>query len=169
MSKHQVLIDVTNNSLDAISHLLEKADEYVKSGKISEKDLLNASIAPDMFNFKKQIQLVSDITRGTLARLSEKERVAMDDIEETLDELKARIQKTKDVIKDFKVEDMVNSDDLKISLPWMGGMHIEGKDFIAPLGLSNLVFHVTTAYNILRKEGVALGKLDFMQGLKMKK
>jgi hypothetical protein len=145
--------------------LLDKAEEFVKSGAATEEELLNSSIHPDMYPLKRQIQIISDTSRGTLARLSGKDRVAMEDTETTIVELRERITATIDIVNTFKPDDFANADTVKVTLPWMGNTFVSGKDFVEQFAITNMLFHVVTAYNILRMKGVQVRKQDYINGL----
>ncbi len=168
MNNYTLLQNVIKNTLVTLLHLIGKADAHVKSGAITEEALLTASIAPDMFNFTKQVQVATDDARRNLFLLAGKEHVKMDDTEKTLEELKARVQKTLDLVSSLTEADFEGADDRHISLFWMGGKYVLGKDFIDEFAFNNFFFHAVTAYNVLRKEGVVIGKMDFITKFSMK-
>jgi uncharacterized protein len=168
MEKYELLLNVTKNSLKTLEHLLDKAESHVKERGIEESTLLTASLAPDMFNFTKQIQIASDDARRNLRLLAGKEHVRMEDTETTIAELRTRIQKTREVVNELTSSDFSEADTRKITLYWMGENYVEGNDFVQQLGIPNFMFHVAMAYAILRKEGVSIGKSDFITTLNMK-
>ena len=167
MEKYTTLLDVTKNGLSTLLHLLDKAEAHCKEKGIPEEALLTASLAPDMFNFTRQIQIASDDARRNLRLLAGKEHIKMEDTEKTITELKQRISKTQDVVNELTPTDFADADSRHISLYWMGENFVEGKDLVAQLAIPNFLFHVTIAYAILRKEGVTIGKQDFNTGLHM--
>jgi hypothetical protein len=169
MNNYQLLQSVYLNLLDTLTHLLEKADAHVKEKGIVESALLTAAIYPDMLNFTKQIQVATDDMRRNIRFLAGKEHVKMEDNETSIAELLARVAKTKDVIKELTATDFDGADERHISLFWMGGAHVLGKDFVQQYAFQNSHFHVVTAYDILRKEGVVIGKMDYITNLTMNK
>jgi hypothetical protein len=155
--------------LSTLTHILEKADAHVKEKGIAESTLLTASIYPDMRNFTKQIQIATDDMRRNIRLLAGKEHVKMEDNETTIAALITRVTKTRDIIAELTVSDFEGADDVHISKEWMGGAYILGKDLIQEFAFQNSHFHVVTAYDILRKEGVAIGKTDFIGALTLNK
>jgi hypothetical protein len=168
MEKYELLLNVTKNSLKTLEHLLDKAEAHCKENGVEESTLLTATLAPDMFNFTRQIQIASDDARRNLCLLAGKEHIRMEDTETTIAELRARIQKTREVVDELTPSDFAEADTRKITLYWMGENYVEGNDFVQQLGIPNFMFHVAIAYAILRKEGVQIGKSDFITTLNMK-
>ena len=162
MNNYILLQNVIKNTLTTLLHLIDKAEAHVKTGTVTEEALLSASVAPDMFNFTKQVQVASDDARRNLFLLAGKEHVKMDDTEKTLEELRVRVQKTLDLVSSLTEADFEGADDRHISLYWMGGKYALGKDFIQEFAFNNFFFHAVTAYDILRKEGVQIGKMDYI-------
>ena len=165
MEKYSQLLDVTKNGLKTLHHLLDKAEAFIKEKGIAEDTLLSAKLAPDMFDFTRQIQIASDDARRSLRLLAGKNHIRMEDTEKTITELRERITKTQDIINELTLSDFEGADARHISLYWMGENFVEGKSFVAQLAIPNFLFHVTIAYAILRKEGVAIGKTDFITTL----
>ena len=112
----------------------------------------------------RQIQIATDFAKGACARLAGVEPPKYADTEKTIDELKARIAKTMDFIKEFKPSQIDGSEEREISL-MLGGQpqKFKGENYLIRLVLPNFFFHVTTAYAIFRHNGVELGKQDFMR------
>lgn len=167
MNQYTVLNITAKKALTTLTHLLEKAEAHVKEKGIEESVLLTAALAPDMYNFTKQIQVATDDARRNLCLLAGKEHVKMDDTEKTIAELKERVNKTREVIESLNETDFALADERHISLYWMGGAYVLGKDFVTELAIPNLMFHVVTAYGILRAQGLNIGKADFATGLTM--
>lgn len=163
MEKYGVLLEITKQNLQALLRILDKAESHIKEKGIDESALLQASLYPDMLNFTKQIQVSSDYGRKDLALLAGKEPVKMEDHETTIAGLKDRVQKSLDIVNTFRVEDFINADSQTVKLFWFPeGLHVKGVDFLNQFAISNFLFHVVTAYDILRKEGVNIGKADFI-------
>jgi hypothetical protein len=167
MEQYTVLQAVGVQGLQTLLHILEKGKEHALKNNLSEESLLHAKIAPDMFNFTKQIQVATDDIRRNVRLLAGKEHIPFEDNEKTFDELMARVKRTLDILHEIKSEDFVGADERKVSLSWMGGKYVQGKDFIKEFTFMNFLFHVVTAYDILRKEGVTIGKMDFITQLSM--
>ncbi len=168
MEKYSVLLDITKQNLQALLRILDKAEAHVKEKGIEESVLLSARLYPDMMDFTKQIQISSDYGRKDLALLAGKEPVKMEDTETTIAQLKERVQKSLDVVNTFTMEDFAHADTQQVKLFWFPeGMHVRGKDFLNQFAISNFLFHVVTAYDILRKEGVNIGKADFIGDMTM--
>jgi hypothetical protein len=166
---HSFIIDGIIRNMDALSRIVAKAEVHSKEKNIPEGDILGWKLWEDMFDFRKQIQVATDDARRNLFLLAGKEHSKFEDNETTLVALQERIKKTKDLIKTLRVEDLDGAEDRHISLYWMGDSYVLGKDFIHEFVLPNNTFHVVTAYDILRSNGVAIGKVDFSGGLSMQK
>ncbi len=160
--KYELFLALANQTLDTATHLLDKAQAFVTEKGIHEHELIQAALAPDMFNFTKQIQLISDSAKGYTARLTGKEVVSMPDTESSISELRERITKTKELLKTFSATDFNDADNAKISFAWMAGKHFKGSEFVEKFAIANMFFHVSMAYAILRNQGVAIGKMDFV-------
>jgi hypothetical protein len=118
-----------------------------------------------MFPFARQIQLASDAAKGGGARLAGVEAPAMPDTETTFPELKERIAKTVAFLEGLKREQVDGQETREIVLSFPGrNMEFTGTSFLLTFSLPNFLFHVTTAYAILRSQGVPLGKMDFLAG-----
>lgn len=168
MNNYMLLKTVIQNSLNTLLHLIDKAEESVKSGASTEEALLSASLAPDMFNLKKQIQVATDDARRNLFLLAGREHVKMEDTEKSFAELRMRVQKTLELVASLAEKDFEGADDRRVSLSWMGGKYVLGKDFIEEFAFSNFFFHIVTAYGLLRKEGVQIGKMDYITKFSMR-
>jgi len=149
--------------LTALSLILDKAAAHCAAKKIDPAVLVNARLFPDMLPLSKQVQIACDFAKNTLARLSGIETVKFADDEKTLDELKARIAKTLELVKAAKPETIDGNEDRDITLP-IGGqpMTFKGEMYLVNVALPNFYFHATTAYDILRHNGVEIGKRDFL-------
>jgi len=165
--KYELFVTLVSRTLDTATHLLDKADAFIKERDVHEHEVIQATIAPDMFNFTRQIQLISDNTKGYLAKLSGKDPVSMPDTESTIAELKTRIEKTKEIVRTFTVEDFSKADEVEITYSWLGGKHFIGKEFVEEFAVANMFFHLSMAYAILRNQGIAIGKMDFIGEVKM--
>jgi uncharacterized protein len=148
--------------LNNLSGLLDKAEAYSQTRKFDVAVLLNSRLAVDQFNFVRQIQMVCDVSKNYAARLAGQEVPRDDDSETTLPELRARIQKTVKYLQSFKAEDFQGWADRKITNPRREGKYISGFEFLMHAAIPNFYFHLTTAYSILRNNGVEIGKKDYL-------
>jgi uncharacterized protein len=159
-------------ALKSISHILGKLEHHAKGKQLDwqpkgaqEESLLQSRLIADQFPFIRQIQVVCDNAKGAAARLAEVEVPKYEDTEKTVEELKARIDKTIEFVKSIKPEQIIGKEDIKIALPYWQGKSLSGFEYVTVYLMPNFYFHVTTAYSILRKNGVDLGKGDYMGDL----
>lgn len=160
---------VSLRGLDTAGHLLQKGMDFTHDQN-NESELLEAKLAPDMFNFTRQIQIFTDNVAGAIARGAGLAKPSMPDTEKTFRELIDRVNKTKEFVKTIDPEKVEGTDNVQIKLPWMPeGMYFDGQTYFGNFVLQNMMFHLTTAYDILRHKGVQIGKGDFTGQLEMKK
>lgn len=154
---------VYQQGLKTLDHLLARAEAHATAAKIDIQLLLNAKLAPDMFDFKRQIQIATDHAKGGAGRLAGVELPKFEDTETTVAELRARIAKTLAFINSIDAAKFNGAEtcDIKLVYPW-ATYEFTGARFVQYWSLPNFFFHVTTAYNILRAQGVAIGKADFL-------
>ncbi|RYE57774.1 MAG: DUF1993 domain-containing protein [Sphingobacteriales bacterium] len=148
--------------LDNLSSFLDKAAQFAETKKIDVDVLLNSRLAADQFNFIRQVQIACDTAKFGAARLTGKEAPSHPDTEKTLEELKARIKKVQEYLDTFSTEDFDGAEDRHVSQPRWEGKYISGLEFAFQHSIPNLYFHITTAYSILRHNGVDVGKKDFL-------
>jgi hypothetical protein len=149
--------------LGNLSNILDKAQAHVDVKKIDETALTNYRLFPDMLSFTKQVQIASDTAKGVVARLAGVEIPVFEDNEKTLAELKARIAKTQVFLQSVTATQIDGTEDKDIVIK-RGDKetHYKGMQFLLGHALPNVYFHVTTAYAILRHNGVELGKRDYL-------
>lgn len=152
-------------TLKNLSGILDKAAAHAESKKTVkrtfEESLLQDRLVFDQFPFLKQVQVACDNGKGGAARLAGVEAPKMEDNEKTVTELKARIDKTLAFMQEIKPEQIIGQEERKVKLPyWDKEMTAFGyaTEYLMP----NFYFHVATAYSILRKNGVDLGKMDYI-------
>ena len=162
MNLYDATVPVFTHKLQGVLGWLDKAVAYADSRKFDPETLLVARLAPDQFAFLRQVQVACDNVKGIVARLGGKEVPSHPDTEKTIAELRQRVQKVIDFIATFKAEDFVGAEDRTITLPFWQGKSMRGGDYLDHYALPNLYFHLTTAYAILRNNGVPLGKTDFL-------
>lgn len=148
--------------LHNLSTLLDKANSFAETKKIDSEVLLNSRLAPDMLNFTRQVQIACDSAKLGASRLSGKEAPVNDDKEKTIPELKARIESTIGFLSSVKEADFKGWEDRKISQPRWEGKWLTGKDYLHQHVIPNVYFHITTAYAILRHNGVEIGKKTYL-------
>lgn len=163
-----VSVPVMIKALENLKHIVEKGADHVKVAGLPESALLGAKLAPDMFDFTRQVQIASDNAKGICARLSGGEPPKMEDNEKTFAELVARIEKTVAFLKTLKPESFEGGAERKIPFPYIEGKYMLGDEAFFQSYLPNFFFHVTVAYAILRNQGVELGKADFIGDLPLK-
>jgi hypothetical protein len=150
----------------ALSNMQAWLDKALAEGK-DEAVLMEARLAPDMRPFPAQIQISSDTAKGAIARLAGVEAPSMPDTEASFADLKARCQRTIDFIQgvDRSAFDGAEDRPVVLKFPNGSGYQFTGRDYLTTFALPNFFFHVTTAYGLLRANGVSLGKPDFLQHL----
>jgi uncharacterized protein len=165
ISMYQASIPVFQKLLDNLDLLLDKAAADATARKIDPAVFLQARLAPDMFTLTRQIQIAADFAKGTAARLAGIEVPKWDDNEASIADLKARIKKTQDYVAGFKAAQIDGSEARDVTFKGgAGDMHFKGQDYLLGFAMPNFYFHYTTAYAILRHNGVAVGKKDFVAG-----
>ena len=164
MSMYRASVPIFLQILPALSAVLDKAAAHATAKKIDPQVFIDSRLYPDMFPLSRQIQIATDFAKGACARLAGVEPPKYADTERSFDDLKARIAKTVDFIKEFKPTQIDGSEERDISLV-LGGQpqKFKGEAYLTGLVLPNFFFHATTAYAILRHNGVELGKQDFMR------
>jgi hypothetical protein len=149
--------------LENLSKILDKAAAQAKSEDRDLNALLEARLAPDMFAFTRQVQVVSDTAKGCGARLSGTEPPSYPDEEKTFPELQQRIGKTIDYLKSFRPEQFEGAGTRTVTLKFpSGAMSFSGSQYLTGFVLPNFYFHMTAAYAILRHEGIGLAKMDYL-------
>lgn len=163
ISMHQLSVPVFTQYLLALSSNLDKAAAFCAAKKIEPSVLVNARLAPDMFALARQVQIACDFAKGASARLAGVEVPAWADDEKTFDDLKARIKKTIDFIAALNASafDGAETRDVKIKVRG-NDMTFKGLPYLANYAMGHFYFHCTTAYAILRHNGIDLGKGDFI-------
>lgn len=163
LSMYQVSVPVFTQYLTALDAMLDKAAAFCAAKKIDETVFTGLRLAPDMFSLARQIQLASDFAKGPTARLAGADIPAWEDTEKTIPELKARIKKTLDFIAGFKPAQIDGSETRDIQIKLRGNpVTFKGQTYLLHFALGHFNFHVVTAYNIMRHNGVEIGKADFI-------
>ena len=151
------------NTLKNLSAILDKAQAHADARKIDPRVLTAARLYPDMFPMSRQVQSACDTAKGAVARLAGVENPVHEDTEQTFEELKARIAKTIAFINTIKPAQLDGSEEKEVVLKFRSGeVKFKGMQYLLGQALPNFYFHVTTAYDILRHNGVEVGKRDYI-------
>lgn len=165
ISMHAMSHDVFKRALTQLLFVMEKGVANAKARSFDTSVLVNARLAPDMLPFSKQIQLTSDFAKNSMARLAGVDAPKFEDSETTMDELVARVKKTLDYIGTVPAAALEGSEDRDIKIPLRDRtVEFKGLAFLQHWALPNFFFHHVTAYNLLRHNGVDIGKRDFLGG-----
>jgi hypothetical protein len=151
--------------LKSLSNILDKGAEHASARKSDPAALVNARLAPDMYTLAQQVQIACDQAKDATARLTGQDAPQFENIEKTIDELKARIAKTIDYLQSVRAAAFKGAEDRKIIIPIPeNNMEFEmnGLQFLRDWALPHFYFHVVTAYDILRHNGVDIGKRDYL-------
>jgi hypothetical protein len=160
---HQAAVPVFLHFLKALSANLDRGEAHARANGIEESKLIEARLAADMFPLSRQVQIATDHAKGAAARLSGREVPKYEDNETTFAALRERIAKTMDFVGSVTEAEVDGSEAKEITLQIAGSpMTFTGNYYLLYFALPNFFFHVTTAYAILRHNGVELGKRDFM-------
>jgi hypothetical protein len=165
ISMYQASVPVLIRGLTNLQHILGKAQAHAAEKQIDPSVFIDARLFPDMLPLVRQVYIATDTAKGCAARLAGVEPPSYPDVENTFDDLHARIQKTIDYLKGFDAAQIDGAETRQIVLKMrVGPLEFTGLSYLLGFVLPNFFFHVTTAYDILRHNGVELGKLDYLGG-----
>jgi hypothetical protein len=163
ISMYQACVPPLTRVLNNLAVILEKAAAHCEAKKIDPAVLIGSRLYPDMFAFARQVQIATDNAKGCAARLAGIDPPRYEDTETTFPELIARLRKTADFLATFKPAQIDGSEERTITLTMRHGTLVfPGQTYLLTYALPNVYFHVTTAYAILRHNGVEVGKQDFL-------
>ena len=163
LSMYQASVPVFLRGLENLKAILAKGAAHAEAKKIDPAVFVNARLAPDMLHLARQVQIASDAAKGCTARLAGGEIPSFPDTETTFPELEARVVKTIEFVKGFTAAQIDGSEERTCILKTRNGeIKHRGQDYLLKLSMPNFFFHVTTAYDILRHNGVELGKMDYL-------
>jgi hypothetical protein len=168
MSLYDDTIPQFQKMLTGLEAWLDLGAEYAQKKSFDVGVLLQSRLAPDQFALVKQVQAACDQAKATAARVTGQEPPKHPDTEVTLDELKARIATVKSYLAGFTAKDFEGAETRVIALPFAPGKGMLAPDYVREMALPNFYFHLTTAYAILRHNGVDLGKRHFIAGLTLR-
>ncbi|MFD1329511.1 DUF1993 domain-containing protein [Mycoplana ramosa] len=163
LSMHRLSVPVFVRGLNVLARLVDKAQVHADASTIPPDVLINARLAPDMLSFSGQIQRASDTSKNALGRLTGAGAPSFPDTETTFAELQARIDRTIAYLNSIRETDLAGSEARQVTLN-VGKLQVTftGADYLLEFALPNFFFHVTTAYDILRHNGLEIGKGDYL-------
>lgn len=156
------IIEQCIRSLETLETYLDKAEELAKSKGFDIEILMRSRLAPDQRDFIYQVQSACDYVKAAAGRLAGAVPPVHEDNERTLAEARERIRKTLTYARGFSEASYQNAEALKIGVPWAPGRVTNGIDYVLQIIIPNVYFHITTAYAILRHNGVSLTKGDYL-------
>ena len=163
LSMYQASAPRFAHTLRALSAILDKAEAHAAARKLDPAALTAFRLYPDMFPLTRQVQIACDTAKGAVARLAGMEAPKHEDTEQGFADLKARIAKTLEFIESVKAEKIDGSEEREIVVKQRGqDVKYTGLQYLLAVAQPNFYFHVVTAYDILRHNGVELGKRDFL-------
>ena len=166
ISMYSASVPVFVRMLGNLDAWLEKAEAHARAKKFETSVYLNMRLAPDMLPFSKQIQIACDGAKFGVARLAGVESPKFEDNESSLAELRERITKTVAYVQSVPATNIDGTEAKDVELPRRDGtMTLKGEFYLKHFVMPNFYFHVTTAYALLRHNGVDLGKKDFLGAL----
>ncbi|BAN28191.1 DUF1993 domain-containing protein [Caballeronia insecticola] len=158
---HHAILQCTQAFM-TIETMLDKAEKLAALKSFDVNVLMHSRLAPDMQPFVYQVQSASDYLKGGAAWLSGQKPPRMEDTEKTIDEVRARVRKTVEFTQSVTEDQYTNAGEQQIKVSWVPGKVILGRDYLLQMVIPNVYFHIGMAYAILRKDGVDVGKLDFL-------
>jgi uncharacterized protein len=162
LTMHAASVGVFDPMLTNLAAILDKAVAFAQAKKIDPAVLLAARLAPDMFPLVRQVQLASDFAKNSTARLAGQDPPRFADEEQTFEDLQARIARTLDFVRSVPESALAGAEERDIRVPLRDRtLELKGLPFLQRFALPNFFFHVTTAYDILRHNGLEVGKRDF--------
>lgn len=163
ISMYQAAIPTFVRALTSLAEVLEKAEAHATAKKIEPKAILDSRLYPDMFPLTKQVQIASDSAKGGAARLAQLQAPSFEDNEASFAELVQRCRKTVAYLQSIKPEQMDGGEDRTVTWKTRSAeKSMQGMPYLLHHVIPNVYFHVTTAYAILRHNGVEIGKQDFL-------
>lgn len=163
LTMYQTAVPPIVRALGSLRHVLAKGSAHCEAHKIDEAALIGFRLYPDMRPLVFQVQIAGDIAKGCVARLTGIEAPKFEDTERSFAELDERLARTLDFVKTATPAQFEGSESRSVVLKTpRGELKFEGLGYLQGFVLPNVYFHCTTAYNILRHNGVALGKMDYL-------
>ena len=166
ITMHSASVPIYLNMLSNLSHWLDKAAVHAKAKGFDPETLLTMRLVPDMLPLRNQVQIACDTAKFGVARLAGTPAPKFEDHEQTIADLQQRIAATLDYVKSVPASAVEGSEALSVSVPVRGRdpLKFTGEQYLQQFALPNFFFHITTAYALLRHNGVELGKGDYLRG-----
>jgi hypothetical protein len=163
ISMYEASVPVFIRVLGNLAAILEKAAAHAEARKFDPDILVTSRLYPDMFPLAKQVQIASDAAKGGAARLAGTEPPSFEDKEKTIPELVERLRKTADFLRTLEPAQFEGAEDRTVTWKTRAGeKSMPGMPYLLTHVNPNFYFHVTTAYAILRHNGVEIGKGDYL-------
>lgn len=169
MTIYELTVTQFTKMLNNLNNILDKGATFAESKKFDSSVLLESRLAPDQFNLVRQIQITCDTAKLGASRLTGKEAPAHADDEKTLAQLKTRIESTISYLSKFSEKDYAEATTRHVSQPRWEGKYLTGEEYVLHHVIPNFYFHLTTAYAILRHNGVDVGKKDYLGAMPYRK
>ncbi len=166
---YEMTVPQFSKMLRNLNSILDKAAQNAEAKKYEVEVLLNSRLAPDQFNLIRQIQIACDSAKNCIAKVTGKVAPVYEDNEKTLSELRARIEKTIEYLNSFNPNEINEFEQIKISQPRWEGKYLFPLEYVCEYSIPNFYFHITTAYSILRHNGVDIGKKNYLGEMPFKK
>lgn len=163
ITMHSASAPIFISMLKNLSSWLDKAEAHAEAKKFEPGVYLTARLAPDMLPLTNQVQIACDTAKFLIARLAGVDAPKFDDSEKSLADLRARIKATIEFVQSVPADSVNGTEDKDVTLPRRTGpIVMKGEAYLKHFALPNFFFHLTTAYALLRHNGVEIGKLDFL-------
>ncbi len=162
---YSITLPIFAKHLNSLTGLLDKAEAFAAGDETKLEALLQDKLYEDMFPFGKQIEVTCDNAKGLAARLSGKEAPSYEDGDYAVDTLRMRIKNTIAYISTITEKDFEGAEDREVILKYLPNNPMSGFGYATEYAIPNFFFHAATAYGILRKNGIAIGKMDFITSL----
>ncbi len=159
---HHDAIALFAKTLRNVEQWMDKAAAHATAKSFDVEVLTQARLAPDQFNFVRQVQSACDQAKYAAAYLSGTPAPSHPDTEQTFAELRQRIQKCVSFIEGVPAAKFADAAERRVSPPWLAGKWLRGDDYLMDIAVPNFFFHATMAYALLRHNGVDLGKMDYI-------
>jgi hypothetical protein len=166
LTMHSASVPIFSTLLGNLSKWIDKATLHATTKGFDPDTLMSVRLAPDMLSFGRQVQIACDAAKFGVSRLAGGQAPSFDDSEASLAQLKERIAATLAYLASVPPEALDGSEDRPVSVPIRGrdALQFNGAQYLQQFALPNFFFHVTTAYALLRHNGVELGKRDYLGG-----
>ncbi len=159
---YEITVPQFTKMLKNLDAILEKAGHFAEAKKIDTEVLLNMRLAPDQFNLTRQIQIACDTAKMCISKLTEKDAPVHDDKEVTLAQVRKRISETINFVSSASEKDFAGALERKVTTPRWEAKYLLGHEYVTQHSIPNFYFHLSVAYEILRHNGLEIGKKDYL-------